>query len=96
MRCSLKTIPLEELRKQIKELVVESGAGCWVWNGDKFEGSPIFKRTTAARAAYQAFVKPLPRGKYLYRLCNQPLCVYPGHFRVGSNGKRNRSRSASA
>lgn len=70
------------IRDQIKELIVEDGE-CWLWQGQMFEGTPIFKRTTAARAAYQAFIKPLPRGQYLYRICTKPLCVYPGHFSAG-------------
>ena len=80
----MKTV--ESIREEIKALISYEGE-CWIWKGDMLEGTPIFKRTTAARAAYNAFMNPLPKGTYLYRHCPNSRCVYPGHFHVGKGWK---------
>lgn len=58
--------------------------GCHIWTGyTDANGTPVVRtatsQTTAARAAYEREVGPIPKGLVLYALCNQALCVRPSH-----------------
>jgi hypothetical protein len=65
----------------------ELGA-CWVWTGcaPVVNGRPrptlsVNDRTVSAyRFSYELNCGPVPCGCYLYRGCNNPLCVNPAHL----------------
>ena len=57
---------------------------CWIWMGrtdDK--GIPIRRiddtMTTAARAEWEKTKGPVPKGKLLFAVCGNKLCVNPQH-----------------
>lgn len=60
-------------------------AGCWIWRGHvaangrgytKVGGIP----TLAYRFVYEERVGPIPDGHHLHHLCENPMCVNPGHL----------------
>lgn len=71
------------------EAVTESG--CWIWLGSmacggrygciKIDGVVVL----AHRAAYAAFVAPIPEGQAVCHHCDVGLCVNPSHLFVGSH-----------
>ena len=75
----MKTI--EQIREEIRALIlVEEETGCWRWHGRYDQkGIAMFKRTTAARATYEAFIGPIPEGKRLSGCVKNADCVYPEH-----------------
>lgn len=63
----------------------EPNTGCWLWAGDHVKGG--YGRTAingrkwlAHRAAYEAFVAPIPEGLTIDHLCKQPACCNPAHL----------------
>lgn len=61
--------------------IPEPNSGCWIWRGpDKGNGYGRFKRGSAHRASYEAFVGQIPQGLHLDHLCRNPMCINPGHL----------------
>jgi hypothetical protein len=70
---------------------VDPETGCWVWNSKKmlnrFGRPRIVVRgqwIMASRAAYEAFVAPIPDGMYACHRCDNGLCCNPAHLFVGT------------
>lgn len=69
--------------------VMLSRTGCWLWIGAVNRGYGHYsfpmvdgRRTqgSAHRAAYLAFVGPVPEGKDLHHTCGVKMCVNPAHL----------------
>ncbi len=65
-------------------------AGCWLWTAltDTKDG---YGRITfgyadlrAHRAAYEAFVAPIPKGLLVCHKCDTPSCINPDHLFLGT------------
>lgn len=73
------------LKRKIAEV-----KGCWIWQGETSNNgygrtsirvsSGNWKRESAHRAAYLAFVGEIPKGLTLDHLCRNKLCVNPKHL----------------
>ena len=72
---------------------------CWLWTGTKNDaGYGIFlmpgeRPVRAHRYAYEFFVGPIPDGKIIMHVCDNPPCVNPGHLRIGTKAENNRDAS---
>lgn len=65
--------------------------GCWLWTGAKDKDGYGYATVggvvgRAHRAAYTAFVGPIPRGKLVLhtRTCRSSGCINPAHLYVGT------------
>lgn len=74
---------------------------CWIWGGsiNKVDGYGMYHRgqrkyTVAHRVAYEFAVGPIPAGKIILHICDNPPCVNPDHLRVGTKGDNNRDSMA--
>lgn len=81
------------------------GDGCWVWTGSQHRGwrLPYGKfwmngRMVPAHVwAWEQVHGPVPAGRQLDHVCDNPPCVRPGHLRVcvpGENTLRGRGGAA--
>ena len=61
---------------------------CWEWNGTVSNGSGVFyvngKNIKAAVFSWNMINGEVPLGKFVYRTCNNRLCVRPEHLAVGT------------
>lgn len=70
--------------------------GCWLWIGAKDRnGYGLFGGTTASRAAYEAFVGPVPDDLDVDHLCRQRDCINPAHLQLITHAENLRRRSLS-
>lgn len=64
---------------------MDPNCGCWIWLLSlDVEGRGHCKlsgETRAYRAAYKAFVGPIPPGHELHHICRNPTCVNPEHLK---------------
>jgi HNH endonuclease len=85
------------------KVLLSEGTDCWIWQGAKDSlgygrfGIGNKRMTGPHRYAYERLVGPIPDGRVLDHLCDNPTCVNPAHLRVCTQ-KENvlRGRSASA
>jgi len=68
---------------------VAKGDGCWLWQAAKGRrGYGVFQLDGRARkahqVAYELSVGPIPSGKILLHVCDEPSCVRPSHLRPGT------------
>lgn len=83
-----------EVRRRILSRITIEDHGytspCWVSNRSRCRGGyTIFtnaggRRTQTHRAAYAAFVGPIPNGMYILHACDNPPCCNPAHLRPGT------------
>lgn len=83
----MRVRPSFEQRFRAKHKVAENG--CWVWNAaldehgygrcDNGNGGT----TSASRMSYELYVGVVPAGMFVCHTCDNPPCVYPGHFFLG-------------
>jgi hypothetical protein len=63
-------------------------SGCWLWLGAKRNGYGIIryygKLIYAHRASYESAYGAIPDGAIVCHKCDEPLCINPGHFFIGS------------
>jgi hypothetical protein len=94
------------VQRYVRDRVVLEDRGhtspCWVWqlslkrDGYAF-GKPPGYRTMVriARAAYEAFVGPIPEGMEIDHLCRQPSCCNPDHLESVTRAENMARRVAS-
>lgn len=75
----------ERLRNRIREHSAEDlVTGCWVWqralDRDGYGVCSAKRRDSAHRAAYLAFIGPIPDGLTIDHLCRNRACVNPEHL----------------
>jgi hypothetical protein len=69
--------------------------GCWEWTGycGKRGAGRIRtvgnQRATVTRLVYETLIGPIPRGFVVCHRCDNPPCVYPGHFVAGTVADNN-------
>jgi hypothetical protein len=67
----------------------------WPWSRDKggygtFANAKGDSRTAAHRWVYTALVGPIPADQQVRHTCDNPPCVFPAHFLLGSSADNHR------
>ena len=66
--------------------------GCWLWEKSIKNGYGMARGQGAHRTSYEAFVGPIPKGKFICHKCNVGQCVNPEHLYIGDHSTNGRDR----
>lgn len=80
-------------RLLLDKLVPEPNTGCWLYDGywkriaRGYWGRVYRNQRTMnlGRAAYEAFIGPVPQGKHVLHTCDVGVCGNPDHLRLGTH-----------
>lgn len=93
---------MEGVRATILSNVAHEDQGletpCWIWQGRPEANGyakrcfwPTIRRNAwVHRAAYEAFIGPIPAGLHIDHLCRQRLCCNPRHLEPVTQAENNR------
>jgi hypothetical protein len=79
------------MREHLKARMKIDAKGCWIWQGGTNENG--YGRMRLAnprrqvyphRAAYEAFIGPIPDGLKVLHRCDVPRCINPNHLFIGT------------
>lgn len=80
---------VKPLQERFWEKVVKT-SDCWLWTGDKHPfgygriwvvgKGPI----NSHRVSWEIHNGPIPKGKHILHICDNPVCVRPDHLQLGS------------
>ncbi len=79
--------------------LVSTGVGCWEWqrsrNADGYGQICVNGRVERVhRVMYELKVGPIPEGKLVMHICDNPPCANPDHLRLGTDAENNADRDA--
>lgn len=88
----IKGYSVTKKKELLKERIlnrVSKVDGCWVWNGcldrDGYGDMTFLGESMSVhRAAYFAWTRKIPKGKFICHKCDLPACCNPEHLFVGN------------
>jgi hypothetical protein len=82
----------EEMIARIERFAIPvPEAGCWLWTGRRATAGygvitgPHQQKIGAHRAAFEAFIGPIPDGLLVCHKCDTPACCNPQHLFLGTH-----------
>jgi hypothetical protein len=96
--CSRECHAMTAIEKFLKVGWTVKPSGCWEWNGKGsaqgygyvYHGNG---KTLAHRVSWENTFGPVPDGLGVLHKCDNPPCVNPDHFFVGTNADNTRDRN---
>ena len=84
MTCAKDAVAKAELQQRLFAKIKMNDISCWLWQGHKTDGYGRIgsngKTVRTHRAAYQAWIGPIPDGLTLDHLCRNRECFNPVHL----------------